>query len=274
MSASPQLRLHPRPAYLTLALTAVQRAIAYRMTLFFSLVAGLIWVVVTYYLWRVVFSTRSQVGNFDWQTMRTYFLVSYAVNALLSWQTLSRMMRTIRTGEVAIDLLRPIDYFLAQLAQASGAAVIEGGLSSAIALILGILVLHIAPPVSPLATALFIVSVALGYLIKFLISFMVALLCFWTLNGVGLMWAQNALVNLFSGALIPLQLLPGWLRTVVLTAPFQAIVYTPLSIYLGTVQGAALWQAVAVQIGWIIGLWLLARWLWLPATRALEVQGG
>jgi ABC-2 type transport system permease protein len=268
------LRLHPRWPYLTLALTTLQRAVAYRVTFFFSLLSGLIWVIMLYYLWGAVYATREQVASLDWPLMRTYILVSYAVNSLLSWNSLSRMVSTVRTGEVATELLRPVDYLFANLAQASGAAVVEGGLSGLLALLVGIFVLDTLPPATPLAALLFLISVLLGFVIRFLLGYMLALLCFWTLNGVGLMWAFNAVVSLASGALIPLTLFPGWLRTVLLIAPFQAIVYTPVSIYLGSVQGMALIQALAVQVSWVLILYWLARRLWQPALRALEVQGG
>jgi len=269
-----ELRLAPRPKYRALALAAVQRAITYRGNLLLNLLSGLVWVAMLYYLWRAVYSTHAQLGGFDWRQMRTYVLISYAVNALLSFSSLSRILASIRTGEIATELLRPIDYLWAQLAQTAGTAVVEGLLSSVIALALGFLLLDVAPPVSLPAALLFLLSVGLGFLIKFLISFLVALLCFWTLNGLGLIWAQTALISLFSGALIPLQLMPGWLRTIALAAPFQAIVYTPLTIYLATTQGAALWWALGLQVFWVAALWALARLLWAPAARALELQGG
>lgn len=141
-------------------------------------------------------------------------------------------------------------------------------------MLLGFLLLGIAPPASVLAALLFLVSVGLGFLIKFLITFMVALLCFWTTNGLGLIWAQTAVINLFSGALIPLQILPGWLQSVALAAPFQGIVYTPVMIYMGAIEGAALWMALGLQLFWVIALWWLVRLMWMPALRTLDLQGG
>jgi ABC-2 type transport system permease protein len=161
-----------------------------------------------------------------------------------------------------------------QLAQTLGAAVIEGFFGGVITILLGLLVLDISPPSSALAALLFFLSVWLGFLIKFLVSFLMALICFRTMNAVGLIWAHTAMIELFSGALIPLQFFPGWLRTFALLAPFQAIVYTPLAIYLGKLQGSAMWQALGIQVLWVGVLWVLARLLWRPSLRALDIQGG
>src|SRR5713226_8000200 len=198
------MRLVPRQKYVSLTLTSIQRAIAYRGTMLLNLLAGLIWVTLVYYLWKTVFSARGTLQDFSWNEMRTYIVIAYAVNSLLSFQSLMRMMSTIRTGEVANELLRPIDYLGAQLAQAIGSACIEGVLSSGIALLASFLLLNIAPPHTPLALGFFMLSICFGFLIKFLLGYLVAILCFYTLNALGLIWAQTAVINLFSGALIPL----------------------------------------------------------------------
>ncbi len=268
------LRVAPRPKYQALAIAAIQRAIAYRGTTLLSLLSGLVWVAMLYYLWRTVYADRPRLGDFDWSQMRTYIVVSYAVSALISFSSAARILSVVRNGDIAMELLRPVDYLLFQLAQSFGSALIEGLLGGVIALLLGFLLLGIAPPVSAPATLLFLLSVGLGFLIKFLITFMVALLCFWTKNGLGLIWAQTAVISLFSGALIPLQLLPGWLRIAALAAPFRGIVYTPVMIYMGAIEGAALWWALSLQLFWVIALWRLTRLMWMPAMRALDLQGG
>lgn len=272
--ATPALRLAPRPKYLSLALTAMQGAIAYRGATIFNIVAGLAQVAVLYYLWRTVLAATPEVGGFDWDRMRTYVLLAYGVNALLSFPAESRLFGAIGSGQVAVELLRPTDYLRVQLAQALGSAVVEGGLSAALTLALGLAIFRIAPPASPGAALLFPVSVGLGFLVKFLVSYLTGLLCFWTLNAVGLLWARAAVTNILSGALIPLALFPDWLRAAALAAPFQAIIHTPLTIYLGEARGLALAGALASQAGWIVALWIVARLLWRPAVRTLTVQGG
>jgi ABC-2 type transport system permease protein len=275
MAAQPRpLRVAPRPKYRALAIAAIQRAIAYRGTTLLSLLSGLVWVAMLYYLWRTVYADRPRLGNFDWGQMRTYILVSYAVGALISFSSAARILSVVRSGDIAMELLRPVDYLLLQLAQSFGSALIEGLLGSVIALLLGFFLLGIAPPASASAALLFLFSVGIGFLIKFLITFMVALLCFWTKNGLGLIWAQTAVISLFSGALIPLQLLPGWLQSAALAAPFQGIVYTPVMIYMGAIEGAALWWSLGLQLFWVVALWRLARLMWMPAMRALDLQGG
>jgi ABC-2 type transport system permease protein len=275
MSAAPSLRLRPRPKYLAIALSAVQQTLAYRRTVLISLATSLIWVVAAYYLWQAVFAAQPEIGSFDWDRMRTYILLSYAVNVLLysSFATY-RIMFIIRTGDIANELIRPFDFMLAQLAQSVGGALVEGLFSSLVAGGLGLIVFQGQLPASPGVAVAFVVSVLLGFIVKFLINFLVALLCFWTKSVLGLVWAQTAIVNILSGAVIPLEFFPDWLRTLTLYLPFQAVVHTPLAIYLGDVQGPAILVTLGVQAFWVLALLGLARLLWMPSLRALEIQGG
>ena len=275
MKTTDSLRLSPRWKYLSLVQMSVQRTLAYRRTVLINLAASLVWLVASYYLWKAVFVSRTQIGDFDWDMMRTYILLAYAVNVLLSssWSTF-RVMSIIRTGEIATELIRPFDFLYAQFSMSLGGALVEGLFSSLIAGAIGLIVFHIRLPVSPLAGALFLVSVVLGFANKFLINYLVALVCFWTKNSLGLAWAQTAVVNILSGALIPLEFFPNWLRTITLYLPFQAVINAPLSIYLGSVQGAGIAITLAIQTAWIVALLGLGRLLWRPSLRALEIQGG
>lgn len=274
MKTISKLRLHPYPKYLSLLQFSAQKALAYRGTTLFNLLAGLIQLTTIFYLWKTVFTTNEQIESFDWHRMRTYILVAYAVNSLLTFSSEADMLDSIRTGKIAIELLRPINYLNAQLSNSIGWAVVEGLMGFIIALSLGLTILDIQAPPSVWIGLLFGVSVSLGFLVKFFISYLTGLLCFWTLNWVGLLWARSAITNIFSGALIPLVFFPEWLQTWVIFLPFPAIVHTPLNIYLGNLDGIILGQAIGIQVFWIFSLWILAQLLWIPSMRTLTIQGG
>jgi ABC-2 type transport system permease protein len=268
------LRLASRPKYLSLALVAIHRAITYRVPTILTFLSNFVWVVILLYLWQTVFAARPQVGTFDWQRMRTYILIAYVVNSLVTHYSESGIIYSIRSGQVVVDLLRPVDYMVSQLAYAAGGALFEAALGGTAALLLGLFVLHISPPASPIAALAFAVSVLIAFLVRFLISFIVSLFSFWTRNGLGLMWARTAVSNVLSGTLIPLQLFPGWLQTVALALPFQALVSTPVLIYLGEIEGSGILVALAGQLAWAVALWVVARLLWRPCVRLLTVHGG
>ena len=269
------LRLAPRPRYLALAFTGAQRMIAYPRTVLLNLMANLVWLAVSYQLWGAVFASTAQVGSFDWARMRTYVLLSQALVLFLNaTDSVYRMVFLVRMGDIATELLRPYDILKGQLAISTGSALVSGGLGAGVIAAIGFLRLDALPPASPEAAALFGVSLVLGFLLRFLVGFISALITFWTMNWLGVSWAQSALVSILSGALIPLELYPEWLRSLALVFPFHGILHTPLAIYLGDLRGGAIVGALAIQAFWVVALWGVARLMWRPGVRALDIQGG
>ncbi|MGI8485031.1 MAG: ABC transporter permease, partial [Thermomicrobiales bacterium] len=227
------MRVEPRPKYISIALTSFQQAVSYRMTTLTNIALTFIWVFILYYLWKAAFSERQMIQGFTWDDMRTYVVIAYGLNALIGWRISANMMQTIRTGDILRDLTRPLNYCTNQLSMATGAAMVEGVLSLGLTLVVGLVFIGMRPPESPLAAVLFAIAVVLGFLIKALVVFCVSLLTFWTLNGVGISWSREAVINILSGTIIPLAMLPGWLQVIADISPMRGIVSTPLMIYLG-----------------------------------------
>ncbi|MBA3378350.1 MAG: ABC-2 family transporter protein [Chloroflexia bacterium] len=263
-----------RPKYLAIAATWMQQALAYRVTTLFNILITFIWVFILYALWEAAFAESGTISGYTWEEMRTYILLAYGINALVGWRVAGTMMGTIRTGEITRELTRPLDYRTTQLATAAGMSVVEGLISLILILVLGTLFFDVQAPDSVLAGTLFAIAMLTGFVIKALCIFLISLLCFWTLNAVGLMWAQQSLISILSGTLIPLAMLPGWLRIVAEILPLRGIVSTPLQIYLGKAEGWDLASLLALQFGWLAVLWAFAGWAWKRAFDAVEIQGG
>ena len=269
-----QVRLEPRPRYLSIALTSFQQAITYRMTTLTNIGLTFIWVFILYYLWKAAFNEEQMIQGFTWDDMRTYVVIAYGLNALIGWRIASNMMMTIRHGDILRDLTRPLNYCLTQLSIGTGAAMVEGILSLGLTLGVGLVFIGIQPPADLTAGTLFAIAVILGFFTKALIVFSVSLLAFWTLNGVGIAWSRDAVMNILSGTIIPLAMLPGWLRVVAEYAPMRGIVSTPLMIYLGKVEGVEALKLLALSAGWLVVLWFFANWAWKAAFNRVEIQGG
>jgi ABC-2 type transport system permease protein len=252
----------------------MQQALAYRVTTLFNTLITFIWVFILYALWDAAFSETSVIAGYSWDEMRTYILLAYGINALVGWRVGGQMMGMIRTGEITRELTRPLNYRSTQLATAAGMSVVEGLVSLLLILVLGTLFFDIQPPESISAGALFAVALFTGFVIKALCIFLVSLLCFWTLNSVGLMWAQQSVISILSGTLIPLAMMPAWLRVIAEVLPLRGIVSTPLQIYLGKADGWELAGLLTLQFGWVTVLWFFSGWAWQKAFNAVEIQGG
>jgi ABC-2 type transport system permease protein len=50
--------------------------------------------------------------------------------------------------------------------------------------------------------------------------------------------------------------------------------YFPVSVYMGKVAGAALWQGLAVQFLWVLLMYALARFMWRRGIKKYSAFGG
>jgi len=272
--SSPIGRVAPRPRYLSIAQTAFQQSIAYRVTAMFTVLITFIWIFIIFALWSAAYSGRDQIAGFTFQDMKTYILLAFAINALAGWRVGGQMGSRIRDGSVVIDMIRPLNYRTTQLAMATGMSVLEGMFSFGFAIGIGLLFFDMAGPASPLHLVLFAVSVAVGFITKTMIVFLFSLAIFWTLQGVGIAWARDAVIQVLAGTLIPLALMPDWLRIPAEILPLRGIISTPVTIYLGKADGLGLAGLLLLQVAWLAVLWWGADRLWNRAFRAVDIQGG
>jgi ABC-2 type transport system permease protein len=258
--------------YRALARATARAALTYRFSLLLGMGAVLVQLVALLAVWHVILA-ESPVNGFTWPQMRAYLLVGFAAGTLVSILGDFRMAFRILDGDVALDLVKPVDYQKARLAESLGGLWIEVLL---IVLVVGVataLTGGVEPPAGA-ALALFAASMLLLVPLKFLIVYVSTLACFWTQNYMGVQWARLAVVNLLSGALIPLVYLPHWLATAAQWSPFAGLTSTPALIFLGRVGVRDGLVLVLVQLAWVLLLWFGARLVWRKALRRLTVHGG
>jgi ABC-2 type transport system permease protein len=121
---------------------------------------------------------------------------------------------------------------------------------------------------------LLIPVMGLGWLVSYASRFLVNLAAFWTPDARGIGRMAFLLMNLFSGFMMPLRLFPDWFADLCRLTPFPALFDIPLEVYLGLLQGPALWQAIANQMVWALALSLLAQLVLSAGVRRLVIQGG
>ncbi|MFN8074741.1 MAG: ABC-2 family transporter protein [Kineosporiaceae bacterium] len=260
-------------AYYGMGRAALKSLLAYQTTFLFGLLASTFSAAAMLYLWRAVLASGTTSRGFDWPTMKTYLLVAFVFSSLVSGYVDYRMAFRIRQGEVALDLVRPVDYQWSRFAEAIGFAGYELGTALIVAGVAASLFGGLGAP-SASALAPLALSAALVLPLRFAFVYVCGLSVFWTQNYQGVHVARIATMTLFSGNLVPLAFLPGWLQATASASPFAGMASTPALIWTGVLDGGRAWVAVGVQAVWVAVLWGLARALWTAASRQLTVHGG
>ena len=179
----------------------------------------------------------------------------------------------VRLGTLELDLMKPLDFIIHMFYINLGEFVLLLVTNGLPGLVFAYLFLDFNPPVSLQAGLAFLLSLFLGYVVYFGISFLMGMLSIVTLDIRSYSWAFWSVVQFASGQLVPIWMFPPAFAAVVLALPFKDIYFAPMSIYVGAQQGS-LAEILLSQFMWAVGL-IFASWLvWQRVQRRIQVQGG
>jgi ABC-2 type transport system permease protein len=214
------------------------------------------------------------VAGYDRAALSTYTWVSQGMIAvvwLFGWTTVTDR---VRTGDVAIDLGRPVHPIAAWLAEDIGRAGQACLIRFAGPLIIGGLVFGLQVPTRAATVPLFVVSAALAVLISFGGRLLVSLVAFWLVDVRGVLTLYVLTSNVLCGLLVPIHFLPGWARAVAYATPFPSMLQTPLDLITERSTGTAALGLLAVQALWAAVLLAVAVAVFGRGSRRLVLQGG
>ncbi len=263
--------------HVAIATRAFRRYSTYRAAtlagVFTNSVFGVIYSFAYIALWRA----NPTAGGYDQQDAVTYVWLGQALLmtiALWGGGSTDDLAERIRTGDVAIDLYRPVGLVGWYLASDLGRAAYHLLTRGVGPTVIGAVLFDIALPASALAALAFCVSLVLAVVVSFAIRFLVASTAFWLLDQSGVKVMSGAFAIFFSGMMLPLVLFPGWLGTLARALPWASYVQVPADIWLGKHTGAGLVAALGFQVGWAVVLLGTCQVVLGLATRKVVVQGG
>jgi ABC-2 type transport system permease protein len=260
--------------YLKLAQVPFQTLLTYRAAAFLDCVGVLLRVYLMRVFWTAVYGGGGAVEGITLPMMVTYATLSSVQGFITSSNVQWIVQRKVRDGSIAIDLIRPYKFLHSLLAWNLGESLLRGGLMAGVTLVAALLFVHLQLPATPTAGVAYSVSLFLAVGVNFLISTVMGLAAFWTLELFGLNLIVRFLSEFLSGGLVPLWFLPLWARRIAGFLPFQSLAHIPLSIYIGKFEGIAMWTALLKQAAWIGVLAVVAWLVWKAAERRVVVQGG
>lgn len=257
--------------YLKLAQAPFLRMLAYRTGSLFWCVQIVLRIYLMKILWTAVYGGGGAVEGVTLPMMITYATLASVLALLTRSDVPWWLERKLRDGSIVVDLIRPYGFLRYLLVSSLGETILWRGPIAVIVLIGSLLFIDLQPPADALGYA---VSLILAVGVGFLLSTIIGLVAFWTLQLYGFRMIFSFLSDFLAGGLIPLWLLPSWLAQIARYLPFQCLANLPLSIYIGRIEGAEAWIALGVQAVWIAVLSLVVWLMWKAAERKVIVQGG
>jgi len=247
--------------------------LVYRFDLIVGFLTMIVQVVLTTVVWRVVYGGHGQVAGVTQQTAVAYAVLAACFQTIVTpWQFSSIPMR-VRLGQIGVDLTRPQGLIAQTLAQSVGTITARTPIGL-VGLMVGLALGALRPPHSIGLAVVWAVSMVLGIANVQLANVAMSMLAFWTTDVSGPFIVYRFVSTFAAGALIPMWFMPVWLQHLLGFLPFQAQMFTPLTIWFGTISGSRILTDLAIQLGWVLVLALIGRLIWARAIHRVVVQGG
>ena len=196
------------------------------------------------------------------------------LNSLLAFVVYWSIYKALYGNAVEVDGVTFFNFKLRMLSEDMGGGAFNVAFNFLPTVIIACLFAPVQPPSSLINMLLCVVSVILGYIVLWEISFIVQSWSFTLFSVWGLITIKNVMVNILAGAFIPMWFMPDWLRSAIRFTPFDSIYFTPVQIYLGELNGAEIAFHFARQVFWIAVLWAIGEYFWRSGIKKLVVQGG
>lgn len=265
------------PLYLEFTRITFLKMLAYRLRYYTGIASYLVFVAGNAFLFRAVFATLppgSVIGGFDGTSIVTYVAIAW-IGRSLTFNNIDREIATqVTEGQIAQNLLKPIDFQAMTFFGALGEAMFRLVLFTIPISVVIVPMFGVGAPATPGAGAAAALSFFLAFLINSGVNFLVGACSLRLKSILGLVRAKHVVLELLTGALIPLSFFPGAWRTAVEVLPFASITYVPVTIWMGLRTGDALARALLVQAVWAVVLYALGAVFWRSAIRRTSVQGG
>jgi ABC-2 type transport system permease protein len=225
--------------------------------------------------WKAVFvgAGGAMIGGLSLQQMINYVLIAQILAPLVESRFIFSMGFMLREGQIAVELLRPLDmqsrYLAENLAELATDMVFKAPL-----LLVAWLVFGLELPSDPARWAAFLLALLLGRVVFFYFNWMFASLAFYTTETWGLAVLYEGIGRFFSGAILPLVILPGWLQLIGAALPFAQVLYAPVALLTGITPMAEAPRVYLIQLAWMAGLAIASRLAFGRALQKVTIQGG
>ncbi|MBQ8927503.1 MAG: ABC-2 family transporter protein [Oscillospiraceae bacterium] len=262
--------------YLTLTRAGIIESLQFRLSAFIMVLGNLLYLIVVYFLWRSIYDSAGTdaVGGMTFTDTLIYLVLATALFGFMEMYAVWEIGRSIQSGQIVLDLLKPIPYRRYLFWSYSGSFVTQFCFTFLPTFLVVALVTHGAIHFG-LNLLFFVVSVVLAVSINYSIDFLVGTICLYTESIWGINIMKQVIVLLLSGATIPLAFFPAALRQVVNCLPFASIYNAPLTLLLEPrPEPRMVLETLGMQLLWAVVMNILSKGFWRISLRQITVNGG
>lgn len=250
-----------------------QKSFEYRGNFIGHMILGVITFFVMYFIWNAVFKGRVYFGTYTFQTMMTYVLMTKFLHFTSRSNVARDIGDEIKSGYLSSYLLKPVSYlrwwFSSFLADRSFELFLR--------LIMVLVFVTILPGIFLIPKMenfiLFFLYIGLALFINFLVNIFIAGFAFWVTDVRLFRSTIIMVVDFLAGGLVPLDVMPDFLKKISLFLPFQYTTYFPIKIFQGSLSLNEVLSGIFISIIWSLFLSFFLYYIWRKGLKRYEAIG-
>ncbi|MEZ5215205.1 MAG: ABC-2 family transporter protein [Ilumatobacteraceae bacterium] len=259
---------------LAVARSAWYRYATYRAATVAGIVTNTFFGVLLTSLTLAVVRQRPVVSGYDEQDLVTQVWIGQGLLMVIVMWSWSDIADRVRSGDIAVDLYRPVDLQRWWYAHDVGRSLFQLMFRGTVPFVIGSFLFDLSLPHRWWTVPMFFASVMAANTVSFGLRFLVNLTAFWILDARGVLRLSMAVWTVFSGNLVSLALFPDRLERIARWSPFAALFQMPVDVWLERPERGGGLGILAVQVVWAMALLAVGRVVLRRATRVAVVQGG
>lgn len=196
---------------------------------------------------------------------------------IMMWIRDSELLDSITNGNVAYELCRPYKLYTFWYVK-----LVAQRLSGALLRCFPILIVtfflpepyRMTLPTDFATLCLFIITLLLGLLVLVAITMFIYISVFITMSPMGSLLIIGAIGEFFAGTVIPIPLMPEWLKNIAYMLPFRLAADLPFRVYSGNILFNEALISILIQLLWLFVLLIFGNIAFNKAVQKVVVQGG
>ncbi len=261
---------------LSLTRAGIIESLQFRLSMLIIFVGNLLYLIVIYFLWKAIYASSGQevVNGMTFSDTLIYLVLASAIFNFIEMYTVWEMGRAIQSGNMVLNLLKPMEYRKYLFWSFSGTFVTQFFFTFLPTFIIVAIVTNGAIQFG-FNLLYFVISIVMAIVINYNIDFFVGTICLYTESIWGINIMKQVLVLLLSGATVPIAFFPETFKKIVYCLPFQSIYNAPLSLLLGKdMPVSEAMTTLGIQLLWCVVMMILSRLFWKSSLKQITVNGG
>lgn len=250
----------------------IQDSIAYRAQ-------GIIWIltdtvptITLPLMWLAAFGDRELIMGFSRTDLVAYYLAMSVISNLVvahPWE----VARDIKEGRLSIYLTRPFSYYGFIFASNLSWRLVRTFLYIPFFLVILLIFRNYLVWDNYSVSLGLLGSIVLAHVLSFQISWLLGLAAFYLIEISGVYEFYYMVSAFLAGQMAPLTMLPDAVRSLAHALPFSYILWFPVQIFLGNIQGQQILHGMAMQAAWIAVLYVAGALLWRAGMKKYTAVG-